>query len=302
MRKKLRAALLLIVLLCLFAPVARAVECPPDEHKYTETGRIPATPMEDGEIDFVCTVCGHEYTRTIFATDHLWGPWVTVQEPTCTQPGRRRRTCTRAQPHDEYSAIPALRHDHKEIRIEPSCEEAGLKTFTCTRCDDTYTERIAPLEHDYREADRIEPSCLEPGKIIFACTHDPEHGYEEPIEALGSHSFGEWYTQTPAGEETEGLEARGCTICDFEETRAFEALPATTAELPTELPTEPPRTIPVLDIVLISANVVSWGYFAFLLIPYFLCLLYARRRRKAQEERDALRKEVDERRAFKKLD
>jgi len=297
MRRKLRAAALLAALLCLLAPVARAAECAPGQHNYVENRRIPATAMEDGEIEYICTVCGHGYTDVIFATDHLWGDWVTDLKATCTQPGKKHRTCTRAQPHSETAAIPALGHDYKESIVKPSCEKAGTKTFTCSRCGDKYTERIDPLKHDYREDNRIEPSCLEPGKIIFVCARDPAHTYEDPIPAPGSHSFGEWHTETPAGEGTEGLETRECGRCGFVEEHVLDALPVTTTELLTEPPTEPPTelpgTIPVMDIVLVSANAASLGFFAFLLIPYFLCLAYARKRRKAQEQRDALRKEVD---------
>jgi len=257
MRKKLCAALLLALLLCLFAPIAQAAQCAPDRHNYVEVRRVPATPMEDGEVDFACTICGHEYTNILFATNHLWGPWETILAPTCTEPGRRRRTCTRAQPHNEYAAIPALGHDYRETRIEPSC--------------------------------------FEPGRIIFVCANDATHTYEELIPAHGSHSFGDWRTETPAGEGTEGQEVRECGRCDFEEFRALDALPiATTAAPPTEPPTEPPRTLPVLDIILVSANVISLGYFAFLLIPYILGLAFARRRRKALILRDELRREADE--------
>ena len=295
MKGKLRAAALLAALLCMLAPDVHAVPgaCAPDRHNYVENRRIPATATRDGEAVYICTVCGHEYTDTLFAIDHLWGDWVTDRAPTCTQPGIRRRTCARAQPHDETAAIPALGHKYRETRTEPACEKAGTKIFACARCGDTYTERIAPLEHDYREAERLEPTCLEPGKIIFTCARNPAHTYGEPIEAPGSHSFGEWVTQIPAGEGAQGMETRECERCGYRERRALEALPVAATEPPAEPPAAPPRTIPVMDVVLIGANAVSLGFFAALLIPYFLCLAYAGRRRKAQQQRDALRREVD---------
>ena len=269
--------------LYLSASAAWAVsnECAPDQHNYVETRRTPVTAIEDGEIDYTCSVCEHAYTDIIYATDHIWGNWVTDQNPTCTQPGRRYRTCTRAQPHNQYAAIPALNHNYLESTSEPGCETAGEKVFSCTRCRDTYTERIDSIKHDYIEADRIEPSCLESGKIIFVCANDPAHTYEEPILESG-HSFGDWHVEAPAGEGTEGLETRECINCSFAELHAIEALPIETS-----------NPLPVLGIVLVSANTVFYGCFAFLLVPYFLCLAYARRRRKAQELRDALRKEVD---------
>ena len=300
MRKRKRTARICCVFLaamCLFAPAVRAApaECAPDQHKYVETRRVPATAMTDGEVDYTCGVCGHEYTDIIFATDHLWGEWVTDRKPSCTQPGARHRTCTRAQPHNQYEAIPAPGHDYKESIAKPSCEKAGLKTFTCTRCGDKYTERIDPTGHDYKEADMIEPSCLEPGKKTFVCANNSAHSYEERIPAIGSHDFGEWRVETPAGEGTEGIETRECARCGLVEPRILEALPAPI----TEPPTEPPGTLPVMDIVLVSANAFSLGFWAFLLIPCFWCLFYIRKRRKAIEERDALRKEVDDLHGFR---
>jgi hypothetical protein len=53
-----------------------------------------------------------------------------------------------------------------------------------------------------------------------------------------------------------------------------------------------------VDVALVSASAVSLGWFAFLLIPYFICLAYARKRLEKQELRDELRKEVAERRGF----
>ena len=269
MRRKKCAAVLLITLLCLFAPIARAAECAPGQHRYTETRRTPATAMEDGEAEYACTICGHQYTKVLFATDHLWGEWIVDQKPTCTEPGQRHRICTRTQPHTENAAIPALGHKYKETRKEPTC--------------------------------------LEPGKSVFVCANDSAHTYEEAIPAPGSHSFGEWTEKTPAGEGAEGLEARECIRCGFSETNVLAALPTTTAEPPTEPatapptepPAEPPRTIPVVDIVLVGANTVALGWFAFLLIPYFFGLAFAKRRRKALEERDALRKEVYELHGYK---
>ncbi|MCL2106591.1 MAG: hypothetical protein FWH26_06005 [Oscillospiraceae bacterium] len=283
-----QAAALLAVLLCLSAPAARAApldDCAAGRHQYAEVRRVAPTAMEDGEVDYICGVCGKKYTDLLFATDHIWGQWVTERQPNCTQPGASRRTCSRAQPHSESAVIPALGHDYTETVIQPGCDKEGLRTFDCARCGHQYTQRIDPL---------------------------------------GQHSFGGWHVEIPAEEGVEGLEVRVCAVCGAEEPRILAALPprATeppptelttepltelTTELTTEPPAEPPAetaaeppdALPVADIVLVSANVVSLGSFAFVLIPYFLCLAYAKRRRKAIKERDALRKEVDNLYGFK---
>lgn len=263
-----RVCLAVLALLCLALPQAYAApldDCAAGRHQYVETRRVPATATEDGEVDFTCSVCGHMYSDIIFATDHIWSQWITERAATCTQAGQRRRDCTRAQRHSQYETIPAL-------------------------------------GHAYAAASRKEPACLEPGWVRYECSNDASHAYTEQLPAHGGHSFGSWREVIPAQQGIEGKEERSCERCGTAETRPLEALPMPVTQPPTQAPTQPPteapttqppRTAPVLDIVLVGANTVSLGFFAFLLIPYFLCLAYAKRRRRAVEERDALRKEVD---------
>jgi len=248
-----------LVLLCAATPHARAVpgeECAAGRHQYQQMPRVAPTAAKDGEADYLCAACGQRYTEILFATNHLWGAWVTVARATCAEPGVRRRTCTRAEPHDEYAAI-------------------------------------AALGHDYRESAVLEASCLEPGLLRFVCGHDPAHSYEEGIPAPGSHDLGAWRVETSARAGEQGLEVRACLRCGWKETRALLALPAPTAPA-----AEPPAAFPVLDVALTGANVASLGFFAFLLIPYFICLAYIRRRQEAIKRRDALRKKVEERYGF----
>ena len=80
----LRAAAVL-VLLCAYIPAAWAAqgdECAAGRHQYIETRRVAATATQDGEAVFVCEACGQTYTETLFASDHLWGPWTTVRRAT----------------------------------------------------------------------------------------------------------------------------------------------------------------------------------------------------------------------------
>jgi len=279
---------------CALAPAARAApnaECAAGRHQYTETLRIAATAMEDGEVTYLCGACGQQYTEILYATDHLWGEWVTDTQPACTSPGEKHRTCNRGQSHDEYAEIPALGHKHEaSVTAEPGCEKEGVTTFACTRCGSSYTQPIPAIGHDYEETVAREPSCFEPGAKRFVCVHDPAHAYEEEIPPVGSHSFGEWAVEIPAGEGTEGLEVRICVRDGCRETRSLEALP---------VPSEAPSPIPVMDIILVGANVSFIAFFGFLLIPYALCLRYIKKRRETINRRDALRKKVEEHYGFK---
>jgi len=191
-----------LALLCGWALPTRASpgeECAAGMHQYEETRRVAPTAAKDGEVDYLCALCGQQFTEILFATNHLWGEWVVVIHPTCAEPGSRRRTCTRAKPHDEYAAMAALGHDYEEDAVQ-------------------------------------EASCLEPGLLRYVCRHDPAHYYEESIPASGSHDFGPWAAETPARVGEEGLEARVCARCEWKETRALPALPAPVTEPPGAFP------------------------------------------------------------------
>jgi len=285
------AFLAFVLCICALAPAAQAApdaECAAGRHQYSETQRVPATAMEDGEVAYLCGACGQRYTEILYATEHLWGAWVVDTQPTCTRPGEKHRTCTRGQSHDEYAEIPALGHNHEvSVTKQAGCEEEGVTTFACTRCNDTYTQPIPAAGHGYEQAEPEEPSCFEPGKKRFVCANDPAHAYEEDIPPVGSHSFGEWAVETPAGEGVEGLEARSCARDGFRETRALEALPVI------------PGGFPVVDVILAGANVGFLAFFAFLLIPYLICLRHIKKRRETVNRRDALRKKVEKHYDFK---
>ena len=277
-------------LLCLCAADARAAqsaECRAGRHQYAETSRIPATAAQDGEVTYLCGVCGQTYTEILYATDHLWGAWVIDTQPACTRAGERHRVCSRGQTHEEYDEIPPLGHQYEaSVTKKPGCEEEGVTTFTCARCGGKYTKPIPATGHAYGETAAKEPSCLTPGVRRFVCGNNPAHSYEEEIAAIGSHEFGAWAVETPAGEGTQGLEVRVCARDGFKETRPLAALPV-------------PGKSPVADILLVSANVGFLALFGFLLFPYLLCLRYIKKRRDAVNRRDALRKEVEEYYDFK---
>jgi len=282
----------LLLCICALTPAAQAAlnaECAAGRHQYSVTRSIPATAMEDGEVTYLCDVCGQQYTEVLYATDHLWEEWITDTQPTCMLPGEKHRTCNRGQVHDEYDEVPPLGHKYEaSVTRQPGCEEEGVTTYACIRCKDKYTRPIPAIGHEYGEAVAQEPSCLEPGIKRFVCAHDTAHSYEEEIPPIGSHSFGEWTVEVPAREGIEGTEARSCVRDGFRETRALVALP---------VPSE--ATVPVVDIILVGANIGFIALLVLLLIPYAVCLRYIEKRRDAVSRRDALRKKVEEYYDFK---
>jgi len=150
-----------------------------------------------------------------------------MREPTCTEPGMRRRRCTAHVPgHYHEEVIPALGHDYVVNITPPTCEEDGLRTYTCSRCQDTHTQPGEPATgHDYQSTITIEPSCIEEGVETITCANNNcEHTYTRPIPATG-HDFGEWVVERYAEIDVYGLEVRVCENCEEREQRILPALP-----------------------------------------------------------------------------
>ena len=72
--------------------------------------------MQYGTRYHQCTRCGQKEWERNYAGglgDHDWGEWVTVKEPTATEPGLQERTCKVEASHKEQQEIPATGVDEK---------------------------------------------------------------------------------------------------------------------------------------------------------------------------------------------
>jgi hypothetical protein len=282
--KQCAAVIAVFVFCAAFIPFSAGAEpeydCAAGRHKDVVIARAEPTDLTDGFETFRCELCGREYEAVLYATAHLWGDWMVDLAPTCTEPGRRHRTCTRETHHDDWEVIPALGHDYILTITPPTCTEDGLKTYVCSRDGTTYTEPGEPaLGHEYVGSITKEPSCTEDGETTFICAHDPAFTYTEPVPAIG-HKFGGWAVETPAKEKTPGLEVR---VCEIDGAREERELPA--------LPNRP--LFNVVDAVAAGANVGIIGLFALLLIPTIRTVNKERRaykafkRQKESEETEA---------------
>ena len=81
-------------------------------------------------------------------------------------------------------------HDYDAVVTAPTCTERGYTTHTCSLCGDSYTDTEVPV-----------------------------------VE----HTWGDWTVKTAATVDAEGVEARVCSVCDKEETRAIAKLGDVTA-------------------------------------------------------------------------
>jgi len=129
---------------------------------------------------------------------HRWGAWTTIEERTCTENGKRERTCALCDDSEEEVLV-AQGHSPSEIFIEN--EEAA----TCT----------AAGLHD---------------EAVYCLACDTELSRETVQEEALGHDWGPWVETSPATTTQEGQEQRACNRCNEVETRV---IPIVDPEKPT---------------------------------------------------------------------
>lgn len=91
--------------------VDNCIEAERSDHA-TVDGDIIKQPtcLDEGEQELVCNICGkkHAATKSLAATGHAFGEWVTISEPTTESEGLQQRVCAHDATHVETRAIPAL--------------------------------------------------------------------------------------------------------------------------------------------------------------------------------------------------
>lgn len=173
---------------------AYADECPAGgKHAYAVTILVPATENADGLKSFLCTQCGYTFEKTVAATGHAWGPWITDLEPTCISEGHAYRVCERyaSNPHYEEQTIPPLSPtgEHEYVLISEvlaTCDEGGYRHCACEKCGAGYEEELAALGHQWGEwIVEQDPVATEEGLRVRRCVHDAAHVEQEILPALG---------------------------------------------------------------------------------------------------------------------
>ena len=81
--------------------------------------------------------------------EHVFSDWFAINEPTCTESGLEKRTCSCG--YEETRLIDPLNHNYSNewtIDIEATCNKEGSKSHHCLRCDNKTDITIIPkLDH-----------------------------------------------------------------------------------------------------------------------------------------------------------
>ena len=118
----------------------------PEAHIHVwETTTIPSTCTQPGKKIRTCTRCGAEETEPLLTlAAHRWRSDYTPI--TCEKDGVMTRTCTVCGREEITKTYPTTGHQYTEQIIRPAtAEQEGLKKLTCTRCGDVRQEAIPKL-------------------------------------------------------------------------------------------------------------------------------------------------------------
>lgn len=83
-------------------------------------------------------------------TEHNWGEWKTVKQPTCTEKGEVRRSCTECDAYESMSEkelghTPDTKTEH--VKSQATCTAEGVMEGNCVRCNQPTTRSISALGH-----------------------------------------------------------------------------------------------------------------------------------------------------------
>lgn len=190
----------------------------------------------------------------------IWGPWETIQSPTCTQDGIQQKTSVNGEVYT--ATIPAFGHSMCDYPTYATCTSGGYIVHQCSTCGYSYTDsETGALGHDMggwvttrsatcTESGEQSRTCIRCGytetqsipsngghqmsdNVVSATCGSggyTEHrcsicGYsytDSETGALG-HSYGSWTTTRSATCSANGEQVRSCTRCGVSETKTIPA-------------------------------------------------------------------------------
>lgn len=163
-----------------------------------------------------CPICGVGQAEEIAPLSHNYTDWTTISYPTCTSTGERMRRCQTCG-HEEHEIIDRLPHSFGEWTVikSPTCTSEGMQTHRCLKCGAEENVTIARLPHSFGGWTILKEA---------TCTEEglESHtclgcGYEERVTiAKLPHDF-EWKIIEQATDHSAGIRAHVCKVCGYQE-------------------------------------------------------------------------------------
>ena len=137
-----------------------------------------------------------------------------VTQPTCTEKGVTRYTCSRCGDYYDKEDIAALGHNYvSKVLTQPTCTENGTTRYTCSRCGDTYDVEVDAMggAHNYVSRVLTQPTCKEKGTTRYTCSRCGDSYDKDNIAALGHNYVSKVLTQPTCTEK--GTTRYTCSRC-----------------------------------------------------------------------------------------
>ena len=138
-------------------------------------------------------------------------------EPTCTEKGCTRYTCSICGAYRDENDVEPLGHKYGSWVIEKdeTCTENGVKVRECTVCDELTDGHfdvgvVRATGHNYLVT-VTEPTCYEGGYTAYYCQKCSDYYESDYVSATG-HKYGAWDVKDATCTE-DGLKTKVCTAC-----------------------------------------------------------------------------------------
>jgi len=183
---------------------------PVQGHEYTAVVTEP-TCEERGYTTYTCSHCGDSYVDLyVKAKGHAFGAWQTVEAPTCTEKGKKERSCACGKVESEEIAESG--HDYVSSVTPATCTQDGYAYRGCSVCEYETVEVLYATGHEVSGySDYTEPSCLTSGSRSGNCERCGESVTEE-IAAIGHTASELYFTDDTCGDRKLGYIL--CTVCE----------------------------------------------------------------------------------------
>lgn len=160
------------------------------QHSFGETYvKLAATCAAEGELYADCTVCGlATFVEAIPKTDEHTFENSVLREPSCTDPGEGKNTCSICG-YSEACSYELRNHEYNKgsVTVQPGCASAGKKEYACVNCGHKKEEKISATGHTWSE-----PNCTTPVTCVVCNAVNPESDGHE-YELVGKREPGTHY-------------------------------------------------------------------------------------------------------------
>jgi hypothetical protein len=171
---------------------------------------------------------------------HEYGDWDITQEPTATEKGSKKHSCTVCG-YEETAEIPATgentpAHTHtygeptRENEVAATCTTKGSydEVIKCTECGEEVsrtTKTIDIIEHTVVKDEAVAATCGTAGKTegSHCSVCDTVIVAQTEIAATGDHTYSDWTTTKEPTVTESGSKERTCSVCNHTETAEIPA-------------------------------------------------------------------------------